>query len=427
MSAISLILAIVIIIYYSFRYYRIGIHLVPSFIVYNILFDVIGFIGDSLLIALLRAASTYLFFLIYFLKRGVKVYPFTILPILFIIYTTLIIPLSSDIFGTIRVHTRVASYFIFMVIAYDYFKNVNPNIGRFTEKLPYVLVVYIAYTLLANVIDLGTLYDRSYDDESVIKTGDIVGDFLLQISAAIVLLPLFNYYTSRSTKKYVYYLLIGIAILFLLVSARRSAPLIIVIGYTVYFILYRNRLIKIKYLLIIGLLSSIMIITFSDEILLALEARGRQSFAIEDIEKEKRTLEVPYVSYLTFSFDDPLNSIFGQDMYADKGVLPNAPITRPLHTDYARVLYGTGIIGFVIYYSFLFSILLKSIGLRKQFIPWDKNKLHFTTAMQLIIFKLAISYTGGFHVISFNALLFGLLGGIVGYMQYLNENNKLVP
>ncbi len=395
---------------------RYGEKSIVYLIVFNVFYDVLGYLDDSVeATALIRAGITYFLFAYYFFKKGGKVKLVSLLPVIFIAYTTMIIILSGDISRTIRVHLRVITYFIFFVLMYDLYRTSNIKISDLLDKLPKVLSIYIIYTLFANIFNLGNLY-KNRSGQDLINTGDIVGDFLLQISLAISLLPLYLYINNKIRKKWIYLILCSIALIFIFASGRRTAILVIIISYLVFLFFYKNKSAGLKYLALLLIFGGISVSIFINDIITRFESRNK-GLSAEVIEQEARTREIPVAVDLVFSFDNPINSVFGKDMYADRGLVPNAGVLRPFHTDYARVLYGMGIIGFIIYFGFLFNILFKGWKLRNIKIPNDKDAILYSTLMMLIIFKLSVTYTGGLHVISYNALLFGTIGALMGYIK----------
>ncbi len=396
-------------------------------IVFNVFFDVVGYLDESVgETAIIRASITYLIFIYYLYKRGFSIYIVSVFPVLFVFYTTLIIPLSDDLGKTIRVHLRVISYVIYMVLMYDLFRSKGISVKQIVDKFPIILFIYILYTFAANIFDLGNLY-RNRSGVDLINTGDIVGDFLLQISLVFVLLPLYFFYNKNNTKKWLFLLLCSISLVFVFASGRRTAILVMIIGYLVFLFFYRNKSTGLKYLILLVLFGGISVSFFIGDIITRFESRNR-GLSTEVIEQEARTREIPVAFDLVMSFEEPIHSLLGKDMYADYGLVPGAGVRRPLHTDYARVLYGMGIFGFVIYFGFLFNTFFQCYKSRNYYLTEDKDKLLYSTLMMLIIFKLSVTYTGGLHVISYNSLLFGLIGALLGYMknsQYSGDQKYL--
>src|SRR5690606_22009473 len=132
----------------------------PYFIVYNILYDVIGYsLGDGdQLTPLIRAALSYMYFAYYLVRNRPRIVGVLILPVVIVSYTTILVLLSSEVQTTLRVHLRVAIFFIYAIVCYDYIKKYPNMLRSMVLKLPYVLLTYILYTALANVVDLGSLY-----------------------------------------------------------------------------------------------------------------------------------------------------------------------------------------------------------------------------------------------------------------------------
>lgn len=421
-SIFLLVLLCALICYHLFKH---GIRIVPYLLIYNICFDTIGYIGEiSTLSALIRAGLMYCIFAIYLIKRNFPFYKFYVLPVIFIVYTSLLIPLSSDISGTFREHLRVVSYFIFMMIMYDYYKNIDFDLSSLFKKLPYILLVYIFYTSLANIFGLGNLYGtRRFGGQGDFQTGEIVGDFLLQVSLSIMLIPIFLYYEKRVKKRYFYIIISIFSAIFILLSVRRTAALIIVIGYFLFFAFYKNKTKAFKYLMFFAVASLTILSMYVDTIIGMYETRNRQ-LTVQSLEVEPRTLEYPVVNNIIFSFDDIKHSFFGKDLYADAGVVPGFHRARTLHTDYARILYGSGIIGLFIYICFITYTIGSIYKTRKIQLPNDSFKIHYATALMLILSKVSLSYTGGMHVISYNALLFGVLGGLLGYMHRFKRKRQ---
>ncbi|WP_143072035.1 O-antigen ligase family protein [Dyadobacter koreensis] len=301
-------------------------------------------------------------------------------------------------------------------------KKHDPN--KYFKSFSLVLVTYIVYTVAANVFKLGTMYSSKQDSDDSFQTGNIIGDFLLQFSFSVLLIPLIFFYNNDKKYRIFYILCSCITIPLLLVSTRRTSVLIIVAGYIIFLFFYKNKSTAILYSLLFSFAASLFVLNFSDTIVKRFEARADR-LEVNSFEAEGRTLEYFVVSDLIFSFKDPLHSLFGKDIYAERGVLKTFYSERHLHTDYGKLLHGTGIIGFLLYILFIYTLVIISFRQRRYKINGDEYALHFSTIIMLIGCKVILSYTGGFHVISYNAMVFGTIGLILAIQKRSHQENLI--
>lgn len=386
-------------------------HIIPSLLVYNVVFDVIGytFNSESSALAMIRAVFLYSSVLVFYSRYGIRITRLNMMIVSFLSFTLFLCFFSSDPIESFRVYLRVAFYLIYFDMVYRYFSKLDSGYEKYFTKLIWVLIAYIIYTILANIFKLGTIYSNLEGVSDGFQTGGIIGDFLLQFSFAILLIPIVFYYVKSRRFKLVYIVFSAASVALLLISARRTSVVIIIIGYLIFLFFYRKRSNMLVYAIGFVLISSVFIGIFKEEIVARYKARADR-LQISSFEAEGRTLEYGIVTDIVFSFKDPVTSLMGQDLYIGHGLVPNFSYQRRFHTDYAKILHGSGLIGFLMYALLYTVILVKAFVQRQLRIKGDKFGLHSATLLMLALCKLILTYNGGLHVISFNCIILGTIG-----------------
>ncbi|MEP2448780.1 MAG: hypothetical protein ABJI69_16220 [Balneola sp.] len=394
---------------YSLLYY-----LVPISLLFDIFVNHFADGGLSL-IAALRVLFTYSLVLYLVLKRPEKsIFSFTLL--IYFLYTFILVLVRDfdDLFGNIEYLLKLNMSMIFVYICYSYFKKIK-HLNILSNQLFFSLLIFLAYLLIANIFNLGSLYveDPEEMDIGVINTGALVGNNFYSLAYLIILFPFVKKYSDYASNK-LFNLVYIVAAITVLLPFRRTAILILAFGILLYFLI---NLSKIKKTLKYGLLLSFILLSSSPLYLPYLDAaravrgvRGENPFAAQTIQQESRFLEVFEVSDRLY--EEGLNGILFGKSFDIVGVYPPGS-NRPLHSDFTILLYTSGLIGFALYlliYISFFWVFIKN----KTF---KKNRLFDYIFLSMFFISLLVSYPGRFTSITHRSIVFIMIGVSLAVMK----------
>lgn len=155
------------------------------------------------------------------------------------------------------------------------------------------------------------------------------------------------------------------------------------------------------------------------------ESRGRD-ISIESLNNEGRALEFIYYPVVVLNEKNPVLFLFiGRDLFNSQNKFFDLNQNvgefggRFLHSDYAHLLYGSGIIGLLIYISIFVSILLRANKFLKV-----RHDLRYLAIGSIIIVVCILAGGLGDGILSLpNRLLPMYLLGV--FMSYLHSENPL--
>ena len=350
-----------------------------------------------------------LFIIITFFYRQLSTtkYPAMFWP--FFIYSFILCFFSSNIFLSLKNYSQLFLTIMMFPIGFIFF-NEEEKLRKFFQFSKYVIAIYVVSFILGNIFSIGTRsfgYSRELDD----TVGFISGGGTYAGGVIVALLPLILS-LDRTKKEKVITLLLGtLFIIGVVLTARRTAVLIPLIGLITFLIFSK---IKIKMLLSIvfaGLVFIIISPIIVDKIVERIEVRSDMGkFDPDFFEREGRYYDWLVAINQATSFDEPLKALFGRDQFADGGILYGSVLKRMTHNDFAVFLKGSGIIGFLLYISLILSLFIfYPIGLKSKNINLNIFKITF---LALLFILISVSVNGGYNNISYRSILFLLLGGI---------------
>jgi len=150
----------------------------------------------------------------------------------------------------------------------------------------------------------------------------------------------------------------------------------------------------------------------------AIEARSSRLSFEHKYENEARFLEVKTITERVLRFDNIDYSLFGMEYLNSFGTystweFPVLP-TRILHTDYAVVLHGAGIIGIISYASIILLLLLKSLQYARRFGFDDPISIFIFCSLLILVL---VTFSGSILNITFRTTFFILLGSVMRLAQ----------
>ncbi len=330
---------------------------------------------------------------------------------IFMAYTLCLVFFSSELFVSFKGYMQSFISIFMIVIGFEYISN-----EKRLKELNGTLVIVIMFSVVASIIgytfDIGRVleYTRIGDTEEQI-VGLLGSSGLYSATFAISILPLILYFINNKLWRIMIIAVAIICYIFILLNVRRTVILIPVVGYLTY-LLFMPR--KMKF--ISGLIGATVIILllspiYSDMLISRLEIREEQGrFERDFIRTEGRYIETVGVVKNTFSFSNPINSLFGENIYAS-GWENRERSSRMLHTDISVLLHDTGLIGFLIYFL-IYIRILKLVHLRKN-VYSDRVKIFRAILLSLIMVSIFASLNGSILLVSLRSLIFLYFGALL--------------
>mgnify|MGYP005834872627 CR=1 FL=1 len=340
----------------------------------------------------------------------------------FSIYIFILCFFSSDIFISLKNYTQLILSLLMFPIGYLYFSD-DYKLKKFLQIAKFALLIYITSLVLGNFFGIGTInFGYSGIEESVgfFSSGSIYAGSVL-----VALLPIFLLFDKKKSTRMITIIMGIFFILGVLFTARRTSIMIPFIGLFV-FLFFSKMKAKIILMFIIGTISFLLISPFIlDRLTERLAVRAEAGrFDVNSYEQEARYFDLVNAWNQATNFDEPLDALFGTNIFAEGGWRYGVKIGRIIHNDYAVFLQGGGIIGLILYLVMILSILfINKFQLYK--IRKFKYNIYYTSIICLIAILLAVSLNGGYNIISYRALLFLLLGAFVRLLssQKTKEEN----
>jgi hypothetical protein len=363
-------------------------------------------------------------FILYFRSHLFRAGTFRILYI-FIGYILLLLVSSEEFTYSLKAVSQVILSMLMLVVGYVYVKD-YARFSRLMKSLFWLIFATILVTLIGYVFGIGKTLEYT-SDEAYKGSPEFVG--LLGsggvYSAALVigLLPFLLKYRFRPVKKWIFLLCSLILYVLILLNVRRTAILIPIIGIITYLLFTRSRLYSIKLVSISILLMIIAFPIYQSIFKERLEIREEEGRFEKDFYKsEDRYTENVLVLDQIALFKDPAEILFGvgHNIFAEH-VSDGTIVRRMYHTDTAKLLYGTGIVGFLLYFSIYILIFIKILKIPSSGVLKDIK----AGALALLVISIFVSLNGSLNLITFRSLNFLLIGSFLGIAQSIKNGSLL--
>lgn len=345
--------------------------------------------------------------------------------VVFILYTLFLLLLSEEILVSSKNLIKAVPPLLYFYIGYSFFKS---------EK-GFATYLKTFYFFLFLVIILGSIgYIFNFGRSFIYGGGDLGIVGLLQggnyYPVAIIITILFaliqtNIYRTSRKIKILTIILMTATYVFILLTMRRTAIVLPIIGILTFLVLnpnlIRKSLVYFFSILLILVLSSTL---FIDTLMFRYDVRAeRGRFDKNFYETEARYVEILRVSEEVLSFTDLKKSLFGYNVFA--GGMFSDKKQRVDHTDIAQILGTTGILGALLY------ILIYSSFLRLFFQNSKLGNLlpeiRYLNALfiAVLIVGLFVMLNGSIYIVTFRVTMFLALGALSGRIQLLRDQLTL--
>lgn len=399
-----------------------------DFIYYLPLFHVIVdisffYLGPGSLATYYRGVIMLGFF--YFISDRFRfIFPLRDIIIVFLVFTGLLTLQSTEFLYSVKGYSQV--FFSVLMLPAGYLL-IDSNSKLIRLNRQYIMIIYISVlmTAIGYIFNVGKNFNYGEDEQ---KIGLLGSAGLYSGAVCIALLPILIGSLRKSWMRIVTYGTAVVLFIFILLNVRRTAIMIPFVGVIAFLFTTKRKFTYLTYVLATVLVIAFASYWYGDKLTERLEFRQEAGRFDKDFYKtEGRYLEVLNISQEAFSFTDPMASIFGigHNIFAEH--IKNSSIVRRMyHTDYGRLLYGSGIIGIFLYLFFTFKLFfLADLGKRTGTINIMRLK---SMIFALAVINLALMVNGSLNLITLKSVIFLYIGALLRIYHKskvsINKNNS---
>ena len=354
----------------------------------------------------------------------------TVIIVVYIAFLFFLITFSSNFIYSAKLFIKATTPMLFFIVALTFIKN-GEDFMRINKSIIILMILFLINILISNIFGLGQI---QYEEEVTIDVGNIYTIGLNSMAYFLVSLPvLLNMYHFRN-KNYKLLLVVFsiITLIIMLILLKRAALIGLVVGYFIWFVTSRlkNKIMISRILIIVAIALTISYPIYKGLLIEKFKAR-EDRFKIDTYETEGRYLENIIVLKEIFSFNDMVYSLFGREMFNSPGNYgEGAWGTRQLHSDYANILNGSGIIGmlFYLYVNYaIFKLYQKERRKLRRINCYNRDeKLLNSFFLAFFIMYFFIGLSGGLDGTLYTGIRFIYLGAIISLFRntYIRESKR---
>lgn len=349
----------------------------------------------------IRALLLLLFIMLYF-KDFLRKNSITYLIIFSLLYYLILSLFSSNFSYTLSIFLKFLIATLMFPIGYYYINSMH-KLKTLLKIMIWVLGLYVISLIVSNIFNLGS---SDYIDNTVYFGAGRV-NITKGIIFILIIFPAILKFENQRTNRYIYLILFIIGLIFVFLGVKRSAILGLLIGYLIYlfFTPYKTKFIKsfVALLAFIYLLSPLYYETLEKRIIVRKD-EGR--FDINQAAKEEARIKELQTVSNAFREGNLSYKFFGAELFNGQAYFKTK---RILHTDYATMLAGSGLIGFILFMIiYLMMITLNLKFLRKVDNQDIKNIL--SISLGLIFALMMVGVAGTVQEISLRGIVFLFCG-----------------
>jgi len=329
--------------------------------------------------------------------------------LLFIMYLAFLCFFSSNKVVTFNYMAKFTFGLLYFVIGYNFFYR-QEDIKIIGKSALIILTIGLLIAFYNNLIQQGiSLYDNDFFGQSLATT---YNTFALLICVMLV----FSF--TFTTRQIYYSVFLAILTLLLLFLVFKRSPLLILILAAATTLLFNADLLKVnsKMRRSLVLILLILVITYPIyEKRLSENLQVRQAAFESKIEDQPRYKE--NLGVFQRISDNPVTLLFGTgEVFNSKGQIIYRE--RMLHTDYANILWGGGVVGFLVYFGFFINLLLVFIKTkRKSGRSIMLNDMSFAGIIMVQSY-FACALSQAWTSISVMSLVMLVCGATYGYIRF---------
>jgi len=320
---------------------------------------------------------------------------------------------TANPYSSFKVAISVISFVSLFVAGFIYFSKFE-NLSRLVKPIRISLLIYLLNSVVFTLLKIGHDY---YGDAIIFQ-----GSMPLFSSYGIMYSILFLISQLDKLKK-IDFILIFLNISILILLTKRTPVLLLIIGLIIILGMNRNIYFKSKNIgntMIFLLLSSLVFYYSFVE-----SASRREEFTRLKVKEAPRYLEYVILYDEIVKADNIFTAILGKDLFVEKGryglhqdIMDVIKDQRRLHSDYAILLYGGGIIGLGLY-------LYIFIRLFRKYLFFTKTTKFHSNLKAIFLAILICLFINGFvdslTVATARAIPYLYLGGLLGTIFSLSK------
>ncbi len=346
------------------------------------------------------------------------------------VYLLAMVLFSSDIWWSFKRYMNVALAFLAFPAAFILVKDLG-DIKKIIKPAIWLIIIFLVNVGISTYLGLSTGQEGQGYGRSFIYLGSVNFYSMYNFVYALILIPLAYYLTRKTHIEYLLIILYFLGVFVLILNLKRTYVYLTLAGALMFIFLItkRRNLRFIGPFVIIGLITYVL---FSDFILASIAIREdvlRRGYA-----EEGRGIELMLYPKVLSKSGEPFNfALFGTELFNSQGkftliekVLNDKD--RLLHSDLATILYGSGIIGMLLFIRFYYYIIKKFYKYRKilrRFTGDELMKKLFATYISVFVCLAINTLSDGINTASNRVLPYMILGAILGLM-YKSIQQKTV-
>ena len=419
---IIIFLLFVIAIVLVYRMKREFIYYVPIF---NVLADVSFNYFEALSAPSILRAVVLMLFLLMFWKQLVRMDVLRSM-YLFFFYILIVMLFSKELLVSFKTAAQVILSMSVFIAGYSYITNFR-RYRKLLESLVWVIIAGFIAAAVGYIFDIGRTLEYTAGTEykgepefiGLLGSGGLYGPAL-----ALALLPIIIQNRFRKIPPWLLWAVSAGLYIFIILNVRRTAILIPIIGFVSSLIFYRTQTRVLRYLFLFSVTLALLAPVYRP----LLEKRVKARAELGRFEKGFMQTESRYLENLAMlkeirEFKDPLAIVtgIGHNIFAEH-TDQRKIVRRMYHSDTAKVVYGAGLIGLVLYFVIYGQLLRMIIK-----IPGARVLNEFKAgALTLWIISFFVSFNGSITLVTFRTMSFLLMGAFIGMANAIIRSNGAV-
>lgn len=391
------------------------LQLVYILLILNVIADVAVYVFKP--IGVIRGVINLIFIIFFLLKRypGSPLFQFLMA---FLTYLFILTFFSSDFTNSLLEYLKWFISFMMIPIGYTYFRNIT-DLRKLTHLLIICAIIINVNLIIAQITNTGF---SAYEEDSFYLGGAGVGITNI-LSIFLITLPVFLHLRIKkklNIKIILVSFLATLSLIFILIAMKRAAIVGLGIGILVFILYSPNRFGIIKLLSFSVIIIALTLPLYENIVIDRYNARTTD---MNQIENESRIHDIIFVkkeiqngTIVSFFFGTELfnsKQFYGPKYYGRH---------RMIHGDFTNYLYGSGIIGLLLYIFIYLNLYHRFRGYYVKVRSNKTAKILYTSFIGVLFCFLIISITGS-GTIGERSVTFIFLGASLRTMRniYINE------
>lgn len=362
-------------------------------------------------------------FLAYIYRVFKHKFPQKTLLFVFLIYIGVLSFTSTEILYSVKGYSQVFFSMVMLPVGYLLIDS-KEKFNRLNRQFILIIYLSVILTAIGYVFNIGKLFNYSEDE---VRIGLLGSAGLYTGAVCIALLPILISSLRNNALRILTYVVTVILFIFILLNMRRTAIMIPFVGVVAFILTTRKKRLYLTYVAVAALIVGGASIIYGGTLRQRYEYREEAGRFDRDFYKtESRYIEVVKLSGAIFTFSDPLASIFGigNNIFAEH-IKENKIVRRMYHTDFGKLLYGSGILGLFLYLWFCGGLIYDSRIMIKE----RGNLLNQAKSMifALAVINIALMFNGSLNLITLKSSLFLYAGALIRiyHRELLSQRKNL--